>query len=107
MGHIPHFTQRIFPKDSIAVLTLTANFGLVFFLFLVGLEVDLRLCRRNARSSALISLAGLILPLGLGAALGVPLYHRFVDPSINFGYFILFVAVAVGITGTLNKAIIH
>ncbi|KAJ7755831.1 cation/H+ exchanger [Mycena metata] len=39
-----------------------------------------------------------IIPLGLGAALGVGVYREFIDPKVNFGYFILFVAVAVGIT---------
>ena len=43
-------------------------------------------------------MAGLAIPLGLGAAIAVPIYHQFVDPSVNYGYFILFVAVAVGIT---------
>ena len=47
-GHIPHFTDRIFPSNSIVLLTLTANIGLVFFLFLVGLEIDTRVIKRNA-----------------------------------------------------------
>jgi Kef-type K+ transport system membrane component KefB len=98
MGRIPHFTNRIFPQESIALLTLTANIGLVFFLFLVGLEIDTRIIRRNARASLLISAVGLIIPLGLGAAIAVPIYHEFIPDTVNFGYFILFVAVAIGIT---------
>ncbi|TDL29894.1 hypothetical protein BD410DRAFT_780399 [Rickenella mellea] len=98
MGRIPHFTQRIFPSQSIPLLTLTANIGLVFFLFLVGLEIDIRVMKRSARKSSLISVAGLVLPFGLGAAVAVPLYHNFINPTINYGYFILFVAVAIGIT---------
>lgn len=54
--------------------------------------------KRNVRASLAISIAGLIIPLGLGAALGVPIYHQFGDSSINFGLFLLFTAVAVGIT---------
>ena len=34
----------------------------------------------------------------MGAALAVPLYHEFIDKRQNFGYFILFTAVAIGIT---------
>jgi Kef-type K+ transport system membrane component KefB len=99
MGRIPHFLDKIFPGDSIALLNLTSTIGLVFYLFLVGLEIDTRVVKRHAAASAAISLAGLIFPLGLGAAIGVALYHQFVtDPNINFGYFILFSAVAVGIT---------
>ena len=80
------------------ILNLTANVGLVLFLFLVGMEIDTRVIRRNAKASFAISVAGLIIPLGLGAALAVPIYHQFTDGTANFGYFILFIAVAVGIT---------
>ncbi|KAL0576601.1 K(+)/H(+) antiporter [Marasmius crinis-equi] len=98
MGRIPHFRDTIFPNQSMPLLNLTANIGLVLFLFLVGMEIDTRLLKRNFKASACISVAGLIVPLGLGAALGVGVYHEFVNPSVNFGYFLLFVAVAVGIT---------
>ncbi|KAF7302231.1 hypothetical protein MIND_00790100 [Mycena indigotica] len=98
MGHIPHFSDRIFPQNGMPLLTLTATIGLVFFLFLVGLEIDVRIVKRNARAASLISVAGLVIPLGLGAALGVGVYREFTDPKVNFGYFLLFVAVAIGIT---------
>ena len=80
------------------MLNLTSTIGLVLFLFLVALELDVRIIKRNAKASLVISAAGLILPLGLGAALGVPVYHQFINPEINFGYFVLFTAVAIGIT---------
>ena len=98
MGRIPGFTSSIFPQQSLVLVNLTATIGLVFFLFLVGLEIDTKIIKKNARSSLLISAVGLVIPLGLGAALGVAIYNQFVDPSVNYGYFLLFVAVAVGIT---------
>lgn len=98
MGRIPGFKAAIFPDLSFPILTLTSTIGLVLFLFLIGLEIDVRIIRRHFKSSALISVAGLIIPLGLGAALGVGVYREFVDPAVNFGYFLLFTAVAIGIT---------
>ncbi|KAF7352309.1 K(+)/H(+) antiporter 1 [Mycena venus] len=98
MGHIPGFSNAIFPTNGMPMLTLTANIGLVLFLFLVGLEIDLRLLKRNVRASTAISVAGLIVPLGLGAALGVGVYREFISSTVNFGYFLLFTAVAIGIT---------
>jgi len=98
MGHIPGFTKTIFPPESLPLLVLTSNIGITLFLFLVGLEVDVRLMKRNGKSAALISVLGLVVPLGLGSAIAVPLYHTFIPDTVNFGYFILFVAVAVGIT---------
>lgn len=98
MGRIPNFTNTIFPTSSIPVLTLTSTVGLVFFLFIIGIEVDIGLLKRNAKASLVISAAGLIVPLGLGAAIAVPIYNNFADDGVKYGYFILFVAVAVGIT---------
>ena len=98
MGRIPGFQKTIFPIASMPMLNLTSTIGLVLFLFLVGLEIDTRVIKRNIRASLVISAAGLMIPLGLGAALGVAIYNQFIDPSVNSGYFILFTAVAVGIT---------
>ncbi|KAK7054009.1 K(+)/H(+) antiporter 1 [Favolaschia claudopus] len=98
LGHIPHFSSRIFPPGGMAFLSLTSTIGLVLFLFLVGLEIDVRIIKRNFRASLAISAAGLVVPLGLGAALGVGVYREFINPAVNFGYFLLFTAVAIGIT---------
>ncbi|KAG5730398.1 K(+)/H(+) antiporter 1, partial [Termitomyces sp. T112] len=98
MGRIPNFKNSIFPDASIPGLTLTSTIGLIIFLFLVGLEIDTKVIKRNIISATSISVAGLILPLGLGAAVGVGIYKEFIDPAVNFGYFLLFTAVAVGIT---------
>lgn len=97
-GHIPGFTEHIFPTQSITLLNLTANIGLVLFLFLIGLELDFSVVQRHFKAAASISAVGLIIPLGLGAALGVPIYHEFTDQTVNYGYFLLFIAVAIGIT---------
>ncbi|KAE9407257.1 cation/H+ exchanger [Gymnopus androsaceus JB14] len=98
MGRIPGFTNAIFPASSFPMLTLTSTIGLVLFLFIVGMEIDGRVMKKNVRASTAISVAGLAIPLGLGAALGVPIYREFTDPSVDYGTFLLFVAVAVGIT---------
>ena len=98
MGRIPHFKDSIFPDASMPFLNITSTIGLIFFLFLVGLEIDTRLLKRNILASTSVSIAGLVIPLGLGAALGVGVYKEFINPSVNFGYFLLFTSVAIGIT---------
>lgn len=55
--------------------------------------------KKNGRNSALISVAGMCLPFGLGAAVAVPIYNNFVDHTkTTFGHFMLFVGVAMAIT---------
>jgi Kef-type K+ transport system membrane component KefB len=102
MGRIPGFTDAIFPPAAMPNLTLVANLGLVLFLFLVGLEVDLRYLVSNWRIALSVGLAGMALPFGLGCAIAWGLYNEFKsEPGtvpIDFGVFMLFVGVAMAIT---------
>lgn len=98
-GRIPNFTHSIFPKESIPFLNLVSTIGLVLFLFVVGLEVDIGVVKKNGRNSAIISLVGMVLPFGLGAAVAVPVYANFVDSEkVSFGNFLLFLGVCLAIT---------
>ncbi|KAH7927084.1 hypothetical protein BV22DRAFT_1193893 [Leucogyrophana mollusca] len=97
-GRIPGFTQHIFPQVSRPYLSLVANIGLCLFLFIIGLEIDASIIKRNARMSIIVSLAGIALPFALGSALSVPLYQHFIDPSVKFTHFMLFTGVAYSIT---------
>ncbi|OBZ90557.1 K(+)/H(+) antiporter 1 [Choanephora cucurbitarum] len=98
LGRIPHFRETIFPKESLPFLNLVATMGLVFFLFQVGLEVDLRIVKRDWKKSFSIAVAGMALPFGLGAAVSVGLYRLQNDSSIPFSSFLLFLGVAMAIT---------
>ncbi|TRM60507.1 Sodium/hydrogen exchanger family-domain-containing protein [Schizophyllum amplum] len=97
-GRIPGFTEHIFPEESQHYLSLTATIGLCLFLFLVGLEIEGAVIKRNAKLSLTVALAGMALPFGLGAAISVPLYQQFIDPEIEFTHFMLFAGVAFSIT---------
>ena len=102
MGRIPGFTDAIFPTASIPSLNVVANLGLVLFLFLVGLETDLRFLISNWRVALSVSAAGMILPFGLGCAISYGLYHSFHDDPgtkpIAFGTYLLFIGIAMAIT---------
>lgn len=82
--------------------TLAANIGLVLFLFLVGLEVDLRFLASNWRIALSVGAAGMALPFGLGVGIAYGLYHQFRDDAniqpISFAVYALFIGVALAIT---------
>ncbi|KAI0010370.1 K+/H+ antiporter 1 [Xylariaceae sp. FL0662B] len=96
------FKQAIFPTDSMPVLNNAANLGLVLFLFLIGLEVDLRMFVHNWRVALSVGLAGMMLPFGLGCAIAWGLYNQFHNDGntkdINFGVYALFIGTALAIT---------
>ena len=102
MGRIPGFTDAIFPSASIPNFTLVANLGLILFLFLVGLEVDLRFLVSNWKIALSVGAAGMALPFGLGCAIAWGLYNQFHGDEgtvpIGFGTYMLFIAIAMAIT---------
>lgn len=53
---------------------------MILFLFIVGLEVDVSVVKRNARAAVTISAAGMILPFGFGAAVSFALSLFFFLP---------------------------
>jgi Kef-type K+ transport system membrane component KefB len=102
MMRIPGFQAAIFPAASMPILNLVANLGLILFLFLVALEVDMRLFMSNWRIALSVGLAGMLLPFGLGCAIAYGLYHQFrLDAGIvpiSFGVYMLFIGTALSIT---------
>lgn len=102
MGRIPGFTDAIFPTIAMDNLALVANLGLVLFLFLVGLEVDLRYFVSNWKLAVSVGVAGMALPFGLGCAIAWGLYHEFRNEPglvpIDFGVYMLFIGIAMAIT---------
>ena len=107
MGRIPGFQTSIFPTESMTNLNLVANLGLTLFLFIIGLEVDLRFLLSNWRPALNVGLASMAIPFGLGCAIAVGLYNEFKDEpdtvQIDFAIFMLFIGVAMAITVSIRR----
>ena len=98
---IPAFKNAIFPQESLQTISVVANIGLILFLFLVGVELDLNIMLKQARKSSSISLAGIIFPFGLSIATSKALYDLLMkeeEKKYSFVVFSLFIGVAVSIT---------
>ena len=79
-----------------------ANLGLILFLFLIALEVDMQLFIKNWRVALSVGLAGMLLPFGMGFGIAWGLYHQFRTDEgivpISFGVYGLFIGTALSIT---------
>ncbi|TVY50456.1 K(+)/H(+) antiporter 1 [Lachnellula cervina] len=102
MMRISGFKAAIFPDDSMPVLNNVANLGLILFLFLVGLEVNMKMFLSNWRVALSVGLAGMMLPFGLGCAIAWGLYNEFHNEPqtvpISFPIYMLFIGTALSIT---------
>ncbi|XP_040380285.1 cation/H(+) antiporter 19-like [Oryza brachyantha] len=97
IGRSSAFIDTVFPKQSLTVLDTLANIGLLFFLFLVGLELDLRSLRRTGAGALAIAVAGISLPFVLGIATSFVLQNT-VARGVPTGPFLVFMGVALSIT---------
>ncbi|KAJ3531784.1 hypothetical protein NM208_g8724 [Fusarium decemcellulare] len=101
-GRIPGFTDAIFPKEGMAPFRLAANIGLILYLFLVGMEINLMYLLRNWRTAVGVATLDMAIPFGCGVALAYGLYNQFGDDPelapITFPVFALFIGVAIAIT---------
>jgi Kef-type K+ transport system membrane component KefB len=94
----PGLSASLFPTQSLGVLNALSQVGLVFFMFMVGLELNLNEVHRQGRVAILISHASIVAPLALGAMLALYLYPRLSDATVSFSEFALFMGVAMSIT---------
>jgi Kef-type K+ transport system membrane component KefB len=93
----PSLQAKVFAADIVPYIGVVANLGLVFYMFLIGLEVDLEQLRGRARMTLTVSNTALLVPLMLGMLVALPLYPL-LAPDIRFPAFALFVGVSMSIT---------
>ncbi len=97
LGRIPGWQYSLFPASSISLLAIVSNLGLVLFMFVVGLELDVKLLRQSGRSATITSVVGVIVPfifaVPLAFALNSPEFH-----STSWLVFYFFMSIIIGIS---------
>jgi Kef-type K+ transport system membrane component KefB len=93
----PNLQATLFPTDVLPAIGFAANLGLIFYMFLVGLEIDQKQLKGKVAPAAMISNASVAVPLLLGIAVALPLY-KLIGPDKKFVAFALFMGVAMSIT---------
>ena len=96
--YFPGFSEFLFPVDSLGNLQLLSQIGLILFMFIVGMEIDIKLFRTKARDAIVISNTSIIIPFALGMGLAYFLYQPFAPKGIPFSSFGMFIGIAMSIT---------
>ncbi len=99
VGHyFPEFSAFLFPVASLGNLQFLSQIGLVLFMFIVGMELDLKVLRTKAQDAIIISHASIVIPFALGMGLAYYIYREFAPGSASFLSFALFLGIAMSIT---------
>ena len=99
LGYLsPAVAAFVLPAEAAPFLNVIAQLGVILFMFLIGLELDLNVMRTQAKTTLAISNAGIIVPFALGWGLGWAIYAQQAPPGVAFVPFALFIGVSMSIT---------
>ncbi|GAU29458.1 hypothetical protein TSUD_227230 [Trifolium subterraneum] len=97
LGRNKSYLHAVFPPKSLPVLDTLANLGLIFFLFLAGIELDPKSLRKTGGRVLAIAMVGISLPFALGIGSSFVLKET-IAKDVNTSAFLVYMGVALSIT---------
>ncbi|MBY0369600.1 cation:proton antiporter [bacterium] len=94
----PELRLALLPPSAMPFLSVIAQLGVIFYMFVVGLELDLKVLRRSGHVALAISHASIVVPFLLGAGAALWIYTGFAPHGVSFTSFSLFLGVSMSIT---------
>ena len=94
----PTLQAFVLPPDAAPFVGMIAKVGVVLFMFLVGLDLDMKAARKHGQATVIIAHASIITPFLLGALLALGLYPLYAAQDVDFTVFSLFIGVAMSVT---------
>ena len=97
---LPGWHAALFPPASMPILFIVAQLGLALYMFLVGVEFRTDLFRERMSSAVSVSLAGIVVPFGLGALIALAIHTdgNMFGQTITAGQAALYLGAAMSIT---------
>jgi len=94
----PGVAAALFPAEAVPFLEVLSQVGLIFFMFLIGLELNPKYLSGQLEVAILISHVSILVPFSLGTLLALLLYPLVSNASVSFTAFSLFLGAAMSIT---------
>lgn len=96
--YFPEFSLTLFPVASLGNLQFLSQIGLILFMYVIGMELDLKVLQNRAKDAVVISHASIVFPFALGIGLAYFVYFKFAPEGVAFMPFALFMGISMSIT---------
>lgn len=96
--NFPDLYATLFPPEAVPFLNVLSQVGLIFFMFLIGLELNPKYLTGQLEVAVLTSHVSILVPFSLGSLLALLLYPIVSNGSVAFTAFALFLGAAMSIT---------
>lgn len=97
-SYFPDLSNFLFAKESLGGLQTLSQIGLVLFMFVIGMELNLKVIKNSAYEAVVISHASIVIPFALGVGLAYFIYPFLAPANIEFLSFCLFIGISMSIT---------
>ncbi|MCU0569363.1 MAG: cation:proton antiporter [Oculatellaceae cyanobacterium Prado106] len=94
----PDWSAALFPAETVPFLNILSQIGLIFFMFLIGLELNPKYLQGQIQTAVLTSHVSIVVPFSLGTVLALLLYPQLTNGDVSFTAFALFLGAAMSIT---------
>lgn len=95
---LPEVSAFLFPPQSLGNLQILSQIGLILFMFVIGMELNLKVLRNKAHEAVVISHASIIVPFAAGLGLAYFIYSSHAPEHVEFSSFALFIGISMSIT---------
>jgi Kef-type K+ transport system membrane component KefB len=96
--YAPEVSAYLLPTTVVPYLRAISQIGVVLYMFLVGLELDIRMLKQKAGTAMVISASGIAVPLLLGSIFADIVYAQTAPPGVSAFVFGAFFCVALSVT---------
>ena len=106
--YLPNVSEFLFPESSLDNIKFLSQIGLILFMFIVGMELNLKTLKNKANEALIISHSSIALCFALGVMVAYYLFGNYTHESTIFLPFALFMGIAMSIAAfPVMARIIH
>ncbi|GHT72193.1 cation/H(+) antiporter [Bacteroidia bacterium] len=94
----PGISNFLFAPESLGNIHILSQIGLIFFMFVIGMDLDIGEVKKKIKETVFISQAGIIFPFLCGVVAAYITYPHYAAHTTTFLSYALFIGISMSVT---------